>query len=141
MILFVCRLGSLVLSRYVMYEEQKLPKAMLTTGRMSNGGGEHGDESSDEDEEEEEEREEEGSTSVAVMRMVANFSKARHEAYKPSVLILLRAVALYSTHQFAENVNWLAPLLSRLVVCEDLEVRLCLRDIYRGNVSPLIIVK
>lgn len=126
-----------MLSRYVQFEE-RAQRRRLRGAAAAGGEAMVGRDESSEDDDEEEEEEEQGE-SATVMLMVAAFARLRHEAYRPSVLLILRAVRRFSREQFAQNVSWLAPLLSRLILCENIEVRLCLRDIHREAVIPLIV--
>lgn len=112
---------------------------MAAAGEAAVRTDECSEDGEDDEEDDEEEEEQQQGDSATVMLMVAAFARLRHEAYRTSVLIILRAIRRFSQEQFAQNVNWLAPLLSRLILCGDLEVRLSLRDIYREAIVPLIV--
>lgn len=68
-----------------------------------------------------------------------SFAKEKHHAYKASVLLALNAILMFSPIQFKQNANWLTGFLCKLIVCESLEIRLCIREIYRTFVNPLIL--
>lgn len=68
-----------------------------------------------------------------------SFAKEKHHAYKTSVLLALNAILKFTPVQFRLNANWMTGFLSRLIVCESLEIRLCIREIYRTFVNPLIL--
>lgn len=110
----------MVLQRYLRFEEEAVRRQ------------------TDEDTSEEEEEEESAPTDSSVLKMNA-FARHRHEAYEPCVVALLGGVLEFSPAQFAQNLAWVAPLLSRLVICESLEVRLNVREIYRVFVNPLVL--
>ncbi len=105
-----------MLQRYVVHEEELLRK--------------HSDDDTSDDEE--------GAVDASVMRLDA-FARLRHEAYSTAVIIVLGGVLDFTPGQFDAEREWLTPFLSRLVVCESLEVRLCVREIYRIFVNPIIL--
>jgi len=67
------------------------------------------------------------------------FARQRHDAYKSSAVIVLTSVLEFSTSQFVENLDWLVPVLSRLVICESIDIRLCVREIGNTFVNPMLL--
>ena len=110
-------MSSIVLVRYLRFEEDLLRK-------------QHDEDTSEE--------EDSAPADSSVLKLDA-FARSRHSAYKVSVVIVLGGILDFSKEQFANNLEWIVPLLSRLIVCETLEVRLCVREIYRLFVNPLIL--
>ena len=70
---------------------------------------------------------------------MSEFLRQKHQAYKSPALIVLEGIMDFSHTQFQAHISWIVPLLSRLVVCEDLEVRVCVRQIYQSFVNFLLI--
>ncbi len=68
-----------------------------------------------------------------------SFAKEKHHAYKASVLLALNSILKFTPAQFKSNAIWLTGFLCRLIVCESLEIRLCIREIYRTFMNPLIL--
>lgn len=73
-----------------------------------------------------------GGSSVVYMK---EFWKMRHDAYKCSTMIVLEGMMDFTHQQFHRNLPWIAPLLSRLIACEDVEVRLCVRQLYQSFIN------
>jgi hypothetical protein len=67
------------------------------------------------------------------------FAHQRHDAYKSSALIVLSGILELPLEKFLENVHWLIPLLSRLIICESIEIRLCVRQINIAFVTSIIL--
>ena len=68
-----------------------------------------------------------------------DFWKQKHEAYKSPALIVLEGMMDFTHEQIQNNLTWIVPLLSRLVICEDIEIRLCVRQIYQSFINFLLI--
>ena len=64
----------------------------------------------------------------------------RHNAYKPVALLLLKGILDCSLSQFSSNAVWLVPLLSQMILCDDYNIRLFVRDIYVRHVDPILLV-
>jgi hypothetical protein len=73
------------------------------------------------------------------MLKLDGFARQRHEAYKSSALIVLSSILEFSPKVFLRNVNWVVPLLSRLIICESIEIRLCVRQINFTFVNPIML--
>lgn len=131
------RYSSLVLMRYLSFEEAALRRLRNNNG---NGGGGHpsAHDAQDDDDSSDEDVQRSGSDHGAVLSMT-EFLKKKHDAYKSPTLIVLEGLCDFTHAQFQSNLTWIVPLLSRLVVCEDLEVRLCVRQIYQSFVNFLLI--
>jgi hypothetical protein len=129
-----CRLSSLVLLRYLTFEEAALRKQR---GIASAPGQEDAESSEDEEDAGDEEEEQEGRTGGLLNIM--EFHQQKHQAYKSPVMIVLEGMMDFTHEQFQSNVSWIIPLLSRLIVCEDIEVRVCVRQIYQSFVNFLLI--
>jgi len=67
------------------------------------------------------------------------FLQQRHESYKSPTLIVLEGMMDFTHQQVQNNLTWIVPLLSRLIICEDIEVRLCVRQIYQSFINFLLI--
>jgi len=67
------------------------------------------------------------------------FLKQRHESYKSPAMIVLEGMMDFTHVQIQNNLTWIVPLLSRLIVCDDIEVRLCVRQIYQSFINFLLI--
>lgn len=70
---------------------------------------------------------------------VAEFPREKHHAYKSPALIVLEGMMDFTHDQFQRNLGWIVPLLSRLIICDDVEVRVCVRQIYQSFVNFLLI--
>lgn len=70
---------------------------------------------------------------------VAEFAREKHDAYKSPALIVLEGMMDFTHEQFQRNLGWIVPLLSRLIICDDIEVRVCVRQIYQSFVNFLLI--
>jgi hypothetical protein len=92
----------------------------------------------DEGDSSDEEARQSGSDTGGVLSM-SDFLRQKHDAYKSPTLIVLEGLCDLTHAQFQRNLSWIVPLLSRLVICEDLEVRLCVRQIYQSFVNFLLI--
>ena len=142
MFLLLIRLSALVLVRYLSLEEnalRKLPGASsgAAEGERTSEDGE--DSSEDEDEGFGVGLHGDGGGSAGSVVSMGAFLRRRHEAYKSPVMIVLEGMMDFTHEQFQSNLVWIVPLLSRLVICEDLEVRLCVRQIYQSFVNFLLI--
>jgi hypothetical protein len=62
-------------------------------------------------------------------------------AYGPLVMQLLRGVLAFDDAQFAENLHWLYPLLTGLIVCGNLEVRQLLAGVFDQRLRPLLAIR
>lgn len=109
------RLSCLALNRYLAFEEELLRK-------------QGDDDSSDDDVEQHSE----------VLKF-DGFVRQRHEAYKSSALIVLTSILEFSPSTFLRNLSWIFPLLSRLIICESIEIRLCVRQINVAFVNSIIL--
>lgn len=135
------RLSSLVLLRYLSFEEAALRRRRGNgdgNGRTHDGAHHAQQQGDDEGDSSEDEARFSGSDAGAVLSMT-DFLRQKHEAYKSPALIVLEGVCDFTHAQFQHNLSWIVPLLSRLIACEDLEVRLCVRQIYQSFVNFLLI--
>jgi hypothetical protein len=57
-------------------------------------------------------------------------------AYKPAVLCGLKGLCAISPQQFRNCLSWLGPLITRLVVCSDREIRLALQLLHSQLLIP-----
>ena len=116
--------------RYLSFEEAALRKHKSAYGAT---GSDEGDSSDEEDA-----YAQAGVTRGSVLNMV-EFVKQKHDAYKSPALIVLEGMMDFTHEQFQSNLSWIVPLLSRLIICSDLEVRVCVRQIYQSFVNFLLI--
>lgn len=80
-----------------------------------------------------------GSGGSAGVLNMAEFARQKHDAYKSPALIVLEGMMDFTHEQFQRNLGWIVPLLSRLIICDDVEVRVCVRQIYQSFVNFLLI--
>lgn len=137
--LYYARLSSLVLMRYLSFEEAALRKLR----GLSNSNRQQDDDGDSSDEEFVTARTGSGHSGNSgggggVLSM-AEFLRQKHDAYKSPTLIVLEGLMDFTHAQFQNNLTWIIPLLSRLVICEDVEVRVCVRQIYQSFVNFLLI--
>ena len=136
--------------RYLSFEESAL-RRLRNSGGLSNGVGMHGpgeaqlqgDEDGDSSEDEAYGGRNSGDSAAGVgsggVLSMADFLRQKHEAYKSPALIVLEGMMDFTHQQFQANLGWIVPLLSRLIICEDVEVRVCVRQIYQSFVNFLLI--
>lgn len=65
------------------------------------------------------------------------FAQERHSAYQVSIVFVLNEILCFSDEQFSDNSRWIIPLLSRLIICADIDVRIFVRDIYKRFVNDM----
>ncbi len=119
------RISQLLLLRYVEYEEEEYIRKHSSSGDVGE------DDSSDEEEEEELKY-----NKVGILTL-DKFADERHRAYLVPVLFILQEFISFSPTQFLHNSSWVVPLLSRLVICSDVKVRICIRDLYSKFVNGM----
>ena len=59
-------------------------------------------------------------------------------AYAPIVLQLLDGILSFDDDEFKENLSWLYPLLTGLITCGSVEIRLCLRNVFEGRLKAML---
>jgi Sec7-like guanine-nucleotide exchange factor len=59
-------------------------------------------------------------------------------AYAPIVLQLLDGVLSFDNDEFKENLSWLYPLLTGLITCGSVEIRLRLRNVFEGRLKAML---
>ncbi len=64
------------------------------------------------------------------------FVRAQHAAYLNPVRIVLERVCTFSAAVFADQCQWLVPLLSRMIICENTAVRALVKRIFQQFVDP-----
>ena len=69
----------------------------------------------------------------------ASFASCAHAAYTPVTLILLKGILDCSTSQFSKNSQWLIPILSKLILCNDPNIRLFVSSIYTKHVNNIVL--
>ncbi len=65
------------------------------------------------------------------------FAQQHHAAYQASVVFTLNQILGFTDNQFVLNSKWIIPLVARAVICADIDVRICVRDIYKRFVNDL----
>ena len=78
--------------------------------------------------------------STSGQEIFSNFVGTEHAAYTPVTLILLRGILDFSIPQFANNADWMVPILSQLILCTDHNIRLCVSNIYIKHINNTILV-
>ncbi|KAJ1434054.1 hypothetical protein B484DRAFT_477107 [Ochromonadaceae sp. CCMP2298] len=121
---WVERLSSLVLTRYVTHSESIIKKSIAKG----------------EEEEEEEDDDDTVSSGEAPAGLAggAELHQLRHAAYKSPALIVLEGMLDLTHEQFQTNKSWVVPLLTRVIICDDIEVRSCVRQIFQSFVTFLL---
>lgn len=66
-----------------------------------------------------------------------SFAMEEHEAYGAAVLIALQGILALNAIQFKDLFSWAGSLLSSLILCDDIDVRNCLSQIYVQHVNPI----
>jgi hypothetical protein len=125
------RLSSLVLTRYVAYSESAIKKSIAAKG------GEKEKEEEDDDTVSSD-TESESAQLDGLVAGVAELHRLRHTAYKSPALIVLEGMLDLTHEQFKMNKSWVVPLLTRVIICDDVEVRLCVRQIFQTFVTFLV---
>lgn len=67
------------------------------------------------------------------------FNLDQLQAYLPPVLLILEYLLSLEESRFIENIDWIVPLLSALVVVADRRVRQGVAEIYVKQVNPFIV--
>ena len=76
----------------------------------------------------------------ATSTAVDKFLSEQYEAYTPVVLAILSTISTkFSKKQFASNVKWFVPILSKLIMCGKKEVRELVKAIYEAHVNPAFV--
>lgn len=130
------RLSAIVLNRYLSYEEVAIRKNKAISS--SSSPIDTTINSSDADSYSSDEEDGDGFSSDHVISF-DEFLRHRHESYKSPTLIVLEGMMDFTHQQVQNNLTWIVPLLSRLIICEDIEVRLCVRQIYQSFINFLLI--
>ena len=60
------------------------------------------------------------------------------EAYVPAVNIVLHGILCFSPSQFQRNCTAILPLLSKLIVCSDRNIRLFIKNIFEKQIHPIV---
>jgi brefeldin A-inhibited guanine nucleotide-exchange protein len=60
------------------------------------------------------------------------------EAYVPAVNIVLHGIFCFSPAQFQRNCTAILPLLSKLIVCSDRNIRLFIKNIFEKQIHPVV---
>ena len=68
-----------------------------------------------------------------------SFASSAHAAYTPVTLILLKGIFDCSSSQFSKNSPWLIPILSKLISCNDPNIRLFVSNIYTKHVNNIVL--
>lgn len=144
-------MSTVVLMRYLSFEESALRRMKGIASAASSDPRDHNyhqqqqQQPGDDDGEESSEDEayvapssRAGGVGGGVLSM-AEFARQKHEAYKSPALIVLEGMMDFTHEQFQRNLGWIVPLLSRLIICDDVEVRVCVRQIYQSFVNFLLI--
>ena len=67
------------------------------------------------------------------------FIEEQLEIYAAPIMLALEGIAQFSPVQFNRNVSWILPLLSSATVCNDRDVRKCIKDVYEKQVNTVLI--
>lgn len=128
--------------RYLSFEESALRRmkgiASAASSDPRDQHQQHGDDDGEESSEDEAYAAPSSRAGGGVLSM-AEFARQKHEAYKSPALIVLEGMMDFTHEQFQRNLGWIVPLLSRLIICDDIEVRICVRQIYQSFVNFLLI--
>ncbi len=66
------------------------------------------------------------------------FLSEEHDAYGAAVLIALHSFLAMTPDQFLTTIPWFSETLSKLILCDDIDVRSCVSDIYKLRINPLL---
>jgi hypothetical protein len=67
-----------------------------------------------------------------------SYDHDQHDAYGTAVIIALRGVLNMDRGQFHKFTPWFLGVLAKLILCDDIDVRSFVCDIYLKHVNPLI---
>lgn len=65
------------------------------------------------------------------------FVRLQHTAYFNPVRMVLERINALSMRQFNDNASWLAPLLTRVIICENASVRGLVKACFQHFVVPV----
>lgn len=68
-----------------------------------------------------------------------SYDHEQHEAYGAAVLIALHGIMSFTPHQFKRFFPLFSEILTKLIICEDIDVRSCVCDIYHAHINPLVL--
>ena len=60
------------------------------------------------------------------------------EAYVPAVNIVLHGIFCFNPVQFQRNCTTILPLLSKLIICSDRNIRLFIKNIFEKQIHPIV---
>ncbi len=67
-----------------------------------------------------------------------SYEHDQHDAYGTAVIIALRGVLNMSKEQFQRCLSWFVEILAKLVLCDDIDVRCFVSDIYLKQINILL---
>jgi hypothetical protein len=76
---------------------------------------------------------------AAAAASAGTFMHEQREAYRSPVLVCLQGISSLTQSQFRANMEWLAPLLTGLVLSSDVEIRTMVTQLQQDFVNPLVV--
>lgn len=76
---------------------------------------------------------------ISKIPVTDEFLIVQHNAYTSTVNLILEGITCFSKLQFQSNSNWLIPVLSELIKCNDLSVRINVSEIYVKHVNKVVL--
>jgi hypothetical protein len=67
------------------------------------------------------------------------FALHQYNAYTPVIVILLKGINDFSLCQFSTNAEWIVPLLSQLVLCNEQKIRFFVSSIYSKHIDHVVL--
>lgn len=74
----------------------------------------------------------------ALASSTSTYDNDEHEAYGAVVLIALQGILAMNEVQFKACIKWASPVFADMILCDDVDVRSCISEIYHKKINPLI---
>jgi len=77
--------------------------------------------------------------SLLLASLLKKFDRERCARYKSTVVIALNGILSFTEVQLLHNIEWIVPLMSKLILCSDLGVRASVQSVYTNCINPLLL--
>ncbi len=74
----------------------------------------------------------------ALASSTTSYDNDEHEAYGAAVLIALQGFIRMNERQFKSCYPWASTLLANMIMCDDVDVRSCVSEIYLKKINRLV---
>jgi hypothetical protein len=74
----------------------------------------------------------------ALASSTSTYDNDEHEAYGAVVLIALQGILSMNEAQFKKCISWALSIFADMILCDDVDVRSCISEIYHKKINPLI---